>query len=93
MDERSKLLNTEMGIIVDCPPLAKAVDRFFDTAARPDNAYQVRLDPTKPAKDASLQWLKQDGDQTAILDKDPDATTARRVEVNLIKLLPIEGLL
>lgn len=93
MDERSKLLNTEMGIIVDCPPLAKAVDRFFDTAARPDNAYQVRLDPTKPAKDASLQWLKQDGDQTAILAKDPDATTARRVEVNLIKLLPIEGLL
>ena len=93
MDERSRLLNTEMGIIVDCPPLAEAVDRFFNTAASPDSAYQVRLDPAAPAKDASLQWLKVDGGKTTVLDADPDATTARRVEVNLVKLLPIEGLL
>lgn len=93
MDERSKLLNTEMGIIVDCPPLAEAVDQFFDTATRPEHAYQVRLDPAKPAKDASLQWLDSEGGKTRISDKDPDATTVRRVEVNLTKLLPIEGLL
>ena len=52
MDERSKLLNTEMGIIVDCPPLAEAVERFFDTATEPEGlARDAR--PHRSPKNAS----------------------------------------
>ncbi|HET7063811.1 MAG TPA: phospholipase D family protein, partial [Rudaea sp.] len=32
MDQRSKLLNTEMGVIIDSAPLAQAVREYFDTA-------------------------------------------------------------
>lgn len=93
MDERSKLLNTEMGIIVDCPPLAEAVERFFDTATEPAKAWRVMLDPTEDPEHASLEWRAEDDGKTVTRDSDPGATTGRKVEVNLIKLLPIEGLL
>ncbi len=93
MDERSKLLNTEMGIIVDSPPLAKAVTRFFDTAAAPTNAYHVVLVGKDRPHAGQLQWqTMQDGKQK-LYYHDPDTSVQRRLEVKLLKLLPIEGLL
>ncbi|WP_431637697.1 phospholipase D family protein [Dyella sp. KULCS107] len=93
MDERSKLLNTEMGIIVDNAPLAEAVERYFDDASRPTSAWRVMLDPTKPAADAGLRWQGDEGGQLVTHDSDPDATAGRKAEVGLIKLLPVESLL
>ena len=43
MDLRSKLLNTEMGVIVDCPALATAVGQYFDRATSSANAFHVEL--------------------------------------------------
>ncbi|MBU6247349.1 MAG: phospholipase D family protein [Xanthomonadaceae bacterium] len=93
MDERSRLLNTEMGIIVDNAPLAKAVERFFDSATAPTRAWRVLLDPSEPPQDASLVWRGMDDGHMATLTSEPDATAARKVEVGLIKLLPVENLL
>ncbi|MFC5491150.1 phospholipase D family protein [Dokdonella soli] len=94
MDERSKLLNTEMGVIVDCPQLADAVKQFFDTATLPANAYHVVLTtPESTSHVGKMQWQANDGDKPVIHDRDPDATMKRRLEVVILKLLPIEGLL
>ena len=43
LDPRSRLLNTEMGVIVDCPELAAALSRYFDSATAPENAFHVVL--------------------------------------------------
>lgn len=93
MDERSKLLNTEMGIIVDSAPLAKAVQQFFDTATLPANAYHVTLVPKGLPRAGDLQWQAQDGTTPLHFDSDPGATMQRRMEVQALKLLPIESML
>ncbi|WP_233523459.1 phospholipase D family protein [Dyella solisilvae] len=89
MDQRSKLLNTEMGVIVDSPGLAKAIADFFYTATAPTNAYQVTMDPGSH----HLVWRASDNGKDVIHQSEPDASTKRRAEVSFLRLLPIDGLL
>lgn len=93
MDERSKLLNTEMGIIVDCPPLAQAVAQFFETATAPGSAYHLVLGAAGTPYRGDLEWQATDGGKPVTYHHDPGATMQRRAEVQMLKLLPIEGLL
>jgi putative cardiolipin synthase len=93
MDQRSTLLNTEMGVIVDSEPLAQAVRQFFDTATSPSNAYHVVLQESPGRSKAQVSWLWNEGERAMSLHRDPGATTTRRLEVFVMALLPIEGLL
>jgi putative cardiolipin synthase len=93
MDARSKLLNTEMGILVDCPPLAAAVTAFFNAAAQPGNAYRLTLKANGSGHGGTLQWQATDDGKPVVYDHDPGATTSRRIEVQVFKLLPLESLL
>jgi putative cardiolipin synthase len=90
MDQRSKLLNTEMGIIVDCPALAVAVTNFFDTAIQPTSAYHVTL--TKP-HGGRMQWQASEHGKLVTYHHDPKASMKRRIEVDMLRLMPIEGML
>jgi putative cardiolipin synthase len=94
MDQRSKLLNTEMGVIIDSAPLAQAVEKFFDTAIEPGNAYHVVLQasPDNPER-MRMTWLWSEKGVARHAYSDPKATRMRRLEVSLLGLLPIEGLL
>ncbi len=89
MDQRSKLLNTEMGVIVDSPGLAKAISDFFHTATQSSNAYQVTISPGSD----QLIWRTEDDGKPVTYQSDPGATTKRRAEVSVLRLLPIDGLL
>jgi len=95
LDQRSKLLNTEMGVMVDCPALAEAVAGFFAKATAPASAFEVMLEPAAGQGTASrhLVWLAQEHGQQVTLDSEPDASTGRKLEVTLFQLLPIESLL
>lgn len=95
IDPRSKLLNTEMGVIVDCPPLASAVGDYFGRAIAPASAWRVRLAGVEDGHPAGrMQWISVDeAGKPAIVDSEPGATAARKLEVDLLGLLPIEGLL
>jgi cardiolipin synthase C len=89
MDQRSKLLNTEMGVIVDSPGLAKAVGDFFRTATQPSNAYQVTIDPVS----RHLVWHAEDQGKPVAFHSEPSANTKRRAEVTVLRMLPIDSLL
>lgn len=89
MDQRSKLLNTEMGVIVDSPGLAHAIGDFLRTATQPSNAYQVTIDPASH----DLVWRAEDDGKPTVFQSEPGADAKRRVEVTLLGLLPIESLL
>lgn len=93
MDARSKLLNTEMGIIVDNPSLAAAVSKFFDSATQPEHAYHVSLKDDGSPHGGAMQWQDTEHGKPVTYDHEPGATTGRRVEVQILKLLPLESLL
>jgi putative cardiolipin synthase len=95
MDQRSKLLNTEMGLIIDSPLLAQAVKEFFDIAIRPENAFRVVLQKTPESNSgkARMTWLWSEGGRDMSERSDPGVSGKRRLEVLVMRLLPIEGLL
>jgi putative cardiolipin synthase len=95
LDQRSKLLNTEMGVMVDCPGLAEAVAGFFAKATAPASAFQVKLEPAAGQGTASthLVWLGQEHGKPVTLESEPYTSGGRQLEVTLLQLLPIESLL
>ncbi len=95
MDNRSKLLNTEMGLIVDSPALAKAVAQYFATVTLPANAYRLALQGKDGAAggDGQLIWITEENGQPKTLTSEPETGLMKKVEVMLFKLLPIDGLL
>ena len=93
MDQRSELLNTEMGIIVDSPALAQAVQQFFDRASSPANAYRVSLVGNGLPHAGRMQWQARDDGKTMTYTHDPGTSRKRRLEVDLLRWLPIQGML
>jgi putative cardiolipin synthase len=92
-DRRSKLLNTEMGVVVDSPQLAKAVDEFFQTATLPANAYHVVLGGADGADKSRLHWDYSDNGKDIDTPNEPGASLGRHLKKTLMKLLPVDGLL
>lgn len=86
MDQRSRLLNTEMGVIVDSAELAQAVADFVAHATEADRAYHVEW----RADSHRMLWTDSEGSAVRF---EPGAGVKRHLEVMLLGLLPIEGLL
>ena len=97
MDQRSKLLNTEMGIVVDSPPLADAVEKFFATATDPANSYRVVLGSQGSGSGdgggSGMHWQTSEGGKSVDYQVEPAASLGKRIKVLLMKLLPIDSLL
>jgi putative cardiolipin synthase len=83
-DQRSAELNTEMGFVVDSPPLAMRLSTAFDTMY-PSVAYRVVLDA-----EGRLRWL--DGGAEP-LRSEPGVGLMRRALVRVLSWLPIEWML
>lgn len=92
MDQRSKLLNTEMGVVTNSPELASAVGDYFDRAVLPKNTFRVVLDGTGPHSPMVWQSIDDQGNPITYRHE-PDVPISRSVEVNVLRFLPIDGLL
>jgi cardiolipin synthase C len=87
-DQRSALLNTEMGVVIASPALARHLNAYFD-ADVPTVAYEVRL-----ASDGDgLVWIERTAAGETRYDVDPGTTWLRRRQVDMLSILPIEWLL
>ncbi|WP_445147126.1 phospholipase D family protein [Dyella sp. Tek66A03] len=90
LDPRSFDLNTEDGVIIDSPVLAKALLAIFADATKPTRSYSVLLDSST----GRVYWAAQQPDGQLIrYDHAPETTWWRRFKVGLGDLLPIEHLL
>jgi putative cardiolipin synthase len=84
-DPRSVDINTEMGIVVDSPSLAApAVNRLL--AVLPESAYRLRLDA-----DGDIEWVGQENGAEVVYRTEPHTGFWRRFQVDVLRLLPIEG--
>ena len=88
LDPRSASANTELGMFIDSPALAKELLRVINIS-RLESAYRVRLDP----KSQSLQWLTMEGDNEVVLGVEPESTFWLRVHNMLLGWFVPEQLL
>lgn len=86
-DQRSALLNTEMGLVIESPPLARRLSAAFDTDI-PKAAYEVRL-----AAGGQLEWIDKTPDGVTRFETEPGAGPSKRIRVEFLSVLPIEWLL
>ena len=87
-DPRSASLNTELGMVVDSPQLARELLRVIDLD-RLQSAYRVRL----KADGQSLEWLGADEDGDVVLGSEPDASLWLRMKTWLLTPFVPEALL
>jgi putative cardiolipin synthase len=87
--ERSAFLNTEMGLLIDSPALARRLTSLFD-AELPSTAYEVR----RREGGAGLEWIERPptgGERR--FTTEPGTFVAKRALVGFLSLLPIEWML
>ena len=89
-DERSRRLNTEIGVIIDSPELAAQTAARFEAMTQPSSAYAVSLRSEGPGRAPVMVWSTLENDQPVEYTREPSNSLRRRVEVNLLSLLPIE---
>ncbi len=85
-DPRSILLNTEMGLFVESPPVGNRFSESLETSL-PDVAYRVALN-----SDGKTRWYwEPENEEHEVYTSEPQASMSRRLMANLYKLVPIEG--
>lgn len=81
LDPRSEIINSEMGVLIDSPPLAADLADRMARDMAPENSWQVTLAP-----DAALRWSSTAGERTS----QPARHVLQRLENLLFKLFPAE---
>ena len=88
LDPRSETQNTELGIFIESPQLAKELLRIVNIS-KLQSAYRLRLNPDG----GGLQWLTMDDDNEVILDVEPESSLWQRLYNVIISPLVPEQLL
>ena len=86
-DPRSDKLNTEMGLFINSPLLAREVLRLMDLD-KLQASYRVVLNP-----DGGLRWLAADDEVEVMLDREPDVSRGAMLLLDLLAPLAPEELL
>lgn len=83
LDPRSLVINTEMGVLVESPELARKIADIIRTGLRPENSYRLTL------VDGEIRWRLSTATGMTLLASEPETSWWDRFLVNTISLLPI----
>ena len=89
LDPRSLYLNTELGILVDSPELAKELARQFEGLVQPAYSYHLALD--KP--DGDLVWISEENGREVRYTRDPEVGFWRRFSTWFLSIFAPEYML
>lgn len=84
-DPRSANLNTEIGVIINSPPLANAVHKTMDENLK-KYAYKLVLDSQN-----NINWIRATPQGTITFKKEPKMKWWQKAGIKVISWLPIEG--
>lgn len=90
LDERSKHLNTEIGLIIDSPQLAQQTAVRFERMVQPANAYALKWRVTGGGG-SQLVWETQEDGKTIDYTQEPARSEWQRLKETLMSWLPIAG--
>jgi putative cardiolipin synthase len=83
LDPRAVEINTENGLYIESPGLAKELANLFDAMMAPENAWRVYLDK----EEQMLRWESSAGN----VDMQPARSFGQRISDFFFRLLPIES--
>jgi putative cardiolipin synthase len=86
LDPRSSYINTEGGLYVQSPVLAKRIIAYMNEGIKPENAYHVKID-----KNGHIIWVTVENGKEVIYNNEPKVSAWDKLKVNLFQLLPFEG--
>jgi putative cardiolipin synthase len=90
-DQRSKRINTEVGLIIQSPELAEQTARRFDAMVKPNECYIVGLVPAgAPGKSPGLVWRTEEDGRMVEYTSEPARSGWQRFKVKLLTLLPLD---
>jgi putative cardiolipin synthase len=89
-DERSRWLNTEMGLIIHSPELAAQNALRFQAMTQPASAYSVTLQRADPQASPRLVWSTTEQGQPVSYHTEPARNPWQKFEVRLLSLLSVD---
>jgi putative cardiolipin synthase len=89
LDPRAVYFNTEIGVVIDSPELARDMARVFDEAID-DVAFRLELVRSEKGSEKILWHGLVDG-QPRVFDREPNASLWQRFEANFLSIFPIES--
>jgi putative cardiolipin synthase len=88
-DQRSKRLNTEIGLIIDSPELAQQTALRFDGMVRAQNSYALALRPNSSGNGSHLVWQTEEDGKEIEYAQEPARSAWQRIKLKLLSLLPL----
>jgi len=73
---RSERINTELGIVLDCPALASQLMRLIESAP----AYELRL----ASNNRGLQWVDRRQEPERVWDEEPEFSIWQRIKSTIL---------
>ena len=89
-DQRSKHLNTEIGLIIDSPELAEQTVTRFDNMVRPDNVYAVAWREAAAGVPAHLVWDTREDGKAVEYTQEPARSSWQRFDLRFLSWLPLD---
>jgi putative cardiolipin synthase len=90
-DQRSKRINTEIGLIIQSVELAQQTARRFDAMVNPNACYIVGLSQAgAPGKSSRLVWRTEEDGRIVEYTREPARSGWQRLKVKLLALLPLD---
>jgi len=89
-DQRSMHLNTEIGLLIDSPELARELARRFEAMAQPANAYELRLQPENSSGKQQIIWRTLENGQLIDHQTEPERSGWQKLKVNVFSILPLD---
>ena len=90
-DERSRSLNTEIGLIIDSPELAQQTAARFESIVAPENSYGLAVQPDGLGVSSRLLWRTRENRIAVEYDREPARSDWQRMKVNFLSLMPLDS--
>lgn len=89
-DQRSHHLNTEVGLIIDSPELARQTAARFESIVVPANSYALALRKDPAGGAPKLIWRTREDGKDIDYDSEPARSAWQRLQVEFLSLLPLD---
>jgi putative cardiolipin synthase len=89
LDQRSRHLNTEIGLIIDSPELALQTVTRFERMIQPANAYALAWRVPSPGDSGHVVWDTIENTKDIEYTREPERSHWQRLKQTLLSWLPI----